>query len=228
MISWLLLGGALLLVPPVRTTVVDGGGAPVPVRRLQVIAAAAVAVAAVLALGATAGLAVAPVLAAGAWLGVGRLHARPPRLRPDAGLPLALDLVAAALQAGQPIARALALAAPAAGERSAAALLRVSRLLALGADPSEAWQPLADDPVLGEVAAAARRSASSGVRLAAAFTQTADDLRAAACSVAEARAQRVGVLAAAPLGLCFLPAFVCLAIVPVVVGIASSALGSAR
>ena len=32
--------------------------------------------------------------------------------------------------------------------------------------------------------------------------------------------ERAGVLAAAPLGLCFLPSFVCLGIVPIVVGIA--------
>ena len=45
-------------------------------------------------------------------------------------------------------------------------------------------------------------------------------------SSVEARAERAGVLVTGPLGLCFLPAFICLGIVPVVVGLASSVLGS--
>ena len=36
----------------------------------------------------------------------------------------------------------------------------------------------------------------------------------------EARAERAGVLVTGPLGLCFLPAFLALGIVPVVVGLA--------
>ena len=39
-------------------------------------------------------------------------------------------------------------------------------------------------------------------------------------------AERAGVAISGPLGLCFLPAFICLGIVPVVVGLASSVLGS--
>ena len=41
-------------------------------------------------------------------------------------------------------------------------------------------------------------------------------VRAALTDAAEARAQRAGVLIAAPLGLCFLPAFVLVGIVPLV------------
>jgi pilus assembly protein TadC len=41
---------------------------------------------------------------------------------------------------------------------------------------------------------------------------------------AEARAQRAGVLIAAPLGLCFLPAFLVLGVVPVVIGLAGEVL----
>ena len=39
--------------------------------------------------------------------------------------------------------------------------------------------------------------------------------------MAEATAQRAGVLITVPLGLCFLPAFFCLGIAPVVAGLAS-------
>jgi pilus assembly protein TadC len=41
-----------------------------------------------------------------------------------------------------------------------------------------------------------------------------------------AAAERAGVLIAGPLGLCFLPAFVCLGIVPVVAGLAGEVFGS--
>jgi pilus assembly protein TadC len=48
----------------------------------------------------------------------------------------------------------------------------------------------------------------------------ATEVRATALDAAEAAAQRAGVLITAPLGLCFLPAFVCLGIAPIVAGLA--------
>ena len=50
-------------------------------------------------------------------------------------------------------------------------------------------------------------------------------MRADAASHGAARAQRAGVTVLAPLGACFLPAFVCLGIVPVVAGLATSSFG---
>ncbi len=47
-----------------------------------------------------------------------------------------------------------------------------------------------------------------------------------AASAADARAQRASVLIAGPLGLCYLPAFVCLGIVPIVAGLAGDVLRS--
>ena len=48
----------------------------------------------------------------------------------------------------------------------------------------------------------------------------------AAWFAAEQAARRVGVLAVAPLGLCFLPAFVLLGVVPVVIGLAGPLLAT--
>ena len=48
--------------------------------------------------------------------------------------------------------------------------------------------------------------------------------RAALTDVAEARAQRAAVLITAPLGLCFLPAFLVLGVAPVVIGLADDVL----
>lgn len=135
-----------------------------------------------------------------------------------------LDLVAVALRAGQPLDRALVLAAPLESGAVGTAVTRVGGLLRLGAEPARAWAAVADVPALAPVAAAAVRSASSGVRLAAEFEVLAAEARADAVAVAQQRAARAGVLVAAPLGLCFLPAFVCLGIVPTLIGIAGSML----
>ncbi|MFD0891079.1 type II secretion system F family protein, partial [Streptosporangium algeriense] len=64
----------------------------------------------------------------------------------------------------------------------------------------------------------------SGAPVADILTRLADDARQEARSAASAAALRVGVQAVAPLGLCFLPAFVCLGIVPVVAGLAGDVL----
>jgi hypothetical protein len=72
----------------------------------------------------------------------------------------------------------------------------------------------------------ARRSASSGAALAQGVAELADQSRHEAAHAARAAAERASVLIAGPLGLCYLPAFVCLGIVPVVAGLAGDVLGS--
>jgi pilus assembly protein TadC len=138
--------------------------------------------------------------------------------------PMVLDLVAVVLAAGQPVAAALRVAAPSAGPWLGHQLEQVAGLLRLGAEPAEAWGVLAGEPALRPVVLAAVRSSGSGIRLAGAFTELAVELRAVARAAAQARAQRAGVWSIAPLGLCFLPAFVCIGIVPVVIGVAGDIL----
>jgi Flp pilus assembly protein TadB len=144
----------------------------------------------------------------------------------DPSLPLTLDLAAAALRAGQPLAQALELAAPAARPGTASTLRSVATLSRLGAEASQAWAIAARAGPLQELAAVAVRSASSGIRLADAFERLASRLRAECGAAAAARAQRAGVWAMAPLAVCFLPAFVCVGVVPVVVSAARAALDS--
>jgi Flp pilus assembly protein TadB len=193
-------------------------------RALGLCGAAAVTVALVALGGLAVGGVTALVLAPLAGVLLGRLADRPPRSHPDGSLALALDLTAAALRSGQPLAAALALTAPTLSSATCREWSRVAGLLALGADPEQAWSSLAHDPVLAPVAMAARRTADSGARLARAFTQTAAEIRASIHAAALARAHRAGVLAMAPLGLCFLPAFICLGIVPTIAGIAGDVL----
>jgi pilus assembly protein TadC len=72
----------------------------------------------------------------------------------------------------------------------------------------------------------ARRSAASGSALASGVAELAEQSRQDAVHTATAAAERAGVLIAGPLGLCFLPAFVCLGIVPVVAGLAGQIFGA--
>lgn len=137
-------------------------------------------------------------------------------------LPITLDLLAVGLRAGAPLVQALEVVATATRGSLSADLARIATLQRLGAGPAAAWSQHEDDPVLGVVARAVRSSAESGARLASAFERLAVEQRSTAAATGEARARRAGVLAMAPLGLCFLPAFVCLGVVPLILSIAST------
>ena len=147
----------------------------------------------------------------------------------------ALDVFAACLASGMAVSTAASAAAPSAPRPLGKVLDRAADLLALGSDPTTAWSN-PDLPLDNQAAALplrnvrglrlARRSAASGIALAQGVTELADSSRHDAASAADARAQRASVLIAGPLGLCYLPAFVCLGIVPIVAGLAGDVLGS--
>jgi pilus assembly protein TadC len=156
--------------------------------------------------------------------------------RGGAGDPLAVasvfDLLAACLRAGLPMAGAARAGAAGAPVVLGDALRRAADLLALGADAATAWERAAQDAVgkpgaeeVESLARIARRSARSGASLAVAVGELAEQHRGAVEDAAAARAERAGVLISGPLGLCFLPAFICLGIVPVVIGLAGQVLG---
>ncbi len=152
-----------------------------------------------------------------------------------------VDLVAAVLDSGAPVSRALTLVAgvsaesvdlssgphPSGGsdeQRLVAVLRHTARLLELGADPAAAWAPCAAVEGMRPVAAAAIRTSASGALLARSLRTSAATLRRDQQAAALVRAQRVGVLAMLPLGLCFLPAFLCIGVVPTVVAVMGRAL----
>ncbi|MEW9554722.1 type II secretion system F family protein [Nonomuraea sp. NPDC050783] len=137
-------------------------------------------------------------------------------------LPFAADLLTACLLAGRPISSATEITAEAVGGPLGERLTWVSSRLRLGADPEPTWALLAREPELGQLSRTMVRAMQSGTPVADALTRLADDAREAARASAAAAARRVGVKAVAPLGLCFLPAFVLLGIVPVVAGLASA------
>jgi pilus assembly protein TadC len=140
-----------------------------------------------------------------------------------------LDVLALCLAAGMAVPSAAAATAASAPPQLARVLRRGADLLALGADPAIAWSPSPGrslDPQLTALLRLARRSASSGAALAQGVGELAAQCRHDASDAATAAAERAGVLIAGPLGVCFLPAFVCLGIVPVVAGLAGDVLRS--
>ncbi|HET9874344.1 MAG TPA: type II secretion system F family protein, partial [Mycobacterium sp.] len=93
---------------------------------------------------------------------------------------------------------------------------------------STAWSPPPGSvtPPTAALLRLARRSGASGAALADGVTELAADCRHDASHAAAAAAERAGVFIAGPLGVCFLPAFVCLGILPVVAGLAGDVLRS--
>ncbi|GAA0602852.1 hypothetical protein GCM10009547_00390 [Sporichthya brevicatena] len=136
------------------------------------------------------------------------------------------DLLAACLAAGcspDAAARAAARARPG---PVAAALGEAADQIEAGADPARAWRGLGVRPELAGLGRALARTAESGTAAAAAVSAEAARHRVARRLAAEAALARVGVLAALPLGLCFLPAFLCLGVVPVVLDLGGGLLSN--
>jgi Flp pilus assembly protein TadB len=176
-------------------------------------------------LGGAAGLAAAPVAAIGTWLVIER--SEPARLRRDReqarrDLPHVVGLLADALRSGQPPDDALAVVVGALPGPASARLAEVVPRLRLGVDPGQVWSALSRDPALGPLGRALARAHRTGAPVVPAVERLADELARSARADVEDRARAVGVKAAVPLGLCLLPAFVLIGIVPVVAGLLTS------
>lgn len=155
---------------------------------------------------------------------VRRLAARPTSLDDPVELAAMWAELAVCLEAGLPVAAAVAAAADPLDGATGVTLRRVAGLLELGGDPAQAWRTAENDPPVAAFARAAGRSAATGAALARSARAESTRVREALTDAAEARAQRAGVLIAAPLGLCFLPAFLVLGVAPVVIGLAGEVL----
>lgn len=154
-----------------------------------------------------------------------RSHIVVNRRRRLAQIPLTLEVAAMLLRSGATPSGALSSAATAVGPLLSDAVGQVQRLQQMGQDAHSAWSLLVADPVLAPVAQSAIRSTGSGSALATDWERVAADCRQQYRSEAHAAAQRAGIFVLAPLGLCFLPAFVCLGILPIVVGLATDVFG---
>ena len=168
-----------------------------------------------------------------------------PVTRPAAGpvdVAVLLDLTDAALAAGASIPRALqavgravdppgtrgtaaARAGPGAGAGQGVgpALRQAGAALVLGATWAEAWQ--AAPGWLAPLADALEPAWADGAAPGPLLRRAAEAVRADRQRQAQEAAARLGVRLVLPLGLCFLPAFVLLGIVPVVVAAGGGFLG---
>lgn len=198
---------------------------PQPITRRTIVGALSAALITALLIGGVAGLIAALLIAP--IVGVA-LHRRDdPEARQDTkqittDLPFAADLMAACLLAGQPVSAATEIAAETLAGPLGQRLSWVSRQLRLGADPDPTWAFLAREPATAQLSRAMSRAAQTGAPVADVLTRLANDARESTRATSVAAARSVGVKAVAPLGLCFLPAFVLLGIIPIVAGLATA------
>lgn len=172
--------------------------------------------------GGGAGPVAAIVAGATVWVGIGR--AEPPdvrrrRVEIRRDLPHLVSLLASAFDGGAAPGAAISLVCQALPGPAADRLGPLAARLALGADPAGVWAELARDPELGGLGRTLARAHDSGTPVVVAVRRLADDLSERARGEVEDRARAVGVKAALPLGLCLLPAFVLIGIVPLVAGL---------
>lgn len=173
------------------------------------------------------GLALGVTAAVVMWQTVDRLEPTAERRRRErlaADLPHVVDLLGCCLEAGSSIAHAVALVAGAVRSPMRDELRVISSRLALGAAPGQVWSDVARHPQLGALGRSLVRSADSGASVAGAMHRLAEDLRRGAQAEVEGRARSVGAKSAAPLGLCLLPAFILIGVVPLVAGALAGAL----
>lgn len=138
-------------------------------------------------------------------------------------LPGACDLLAVCLAAGIPVGGALTAVAEAVPAPLGPRLAAVARLYRLGAEPRRAWAGAPPD--LAPLGRVLTRAEEGGSAAAPALRVLAGDHRATVRAATEAAVRRAGVWVLAPLGLCFLPAFVALGVVPLVLGIVEDVFG---
>ncbi|WP_405585152.1 type II secretion system F family protein [Streptomyces sp. NBC_01190] len=142
-----------------------------------------------------------------------------------ADLPLCADLMAACLAAGATPGEAAGAVGPCLGGWLGDALIRAAAELRLGGEPAECWERFGKLPAAREMGRCLARAATTGTAPVAEMARLAAECRALRSRSALARARRAAVLATAPLGVCFLPAFLLVGVAPVVMGLATTVLG---
>lgn len=131
-------------------------------------------------------------------------------------LPHLIDLFSSTLRAGAEPVAGLAQVCAALPGPAADRLAPVVERSRWGATGAEAWAAVSDDDALAPLARAMVRSQSSGASVVQTVERLADELERESLARAEDAARQVGVAAAIPLGVCLLPAFLLLGVVPTV------------
>lgn len=153
----------------------------------------------------------------------GVVRARREEVRRD--LPHVVTLLAAALRSGAAPADAVDLVCRALPGAAGDRLVPVAARLRLGGDPAAIWAALGADPELAPLGRTLARAQRTGAPIVAAVERLGEELARKARAEVEDRARAVGVRAAVPLGLCLLPSFLVLGIVPLAVSLATTITG---
>ena len=207
--AWLLAAPCQRVVRSRTTTVV----------RARPVAAVGAGLGAWLVVGGVPGVVAAVVASVAAHrvlAGVEPASARRDREEVEQTLPHLIALFASTLHAGaEPVAglARVCTALPGPAARRLRPVIERSRWGVAGAD---AWAVVADDPALAPLVRTMIRSQASGASVVVAVERLADELERESLARAEDAARRVGVAAAVPLGVCLLPAFLLLGVVPTV------------
>ncbi|MFD5343653.1 type II secretion system F family protein [Streptomyces anulatus] len=218
------------LVAPLRAS---GGSGPSEAARWWAAPAGAWLAGWIL-VGGVMGCAVGSVAAYGMW----RWRDSRPRTRPGDShpekvviarqLPLVADLLAACIAVGAGPREAAEEVGESIGGPVGDRLARTAAEIRLGVEPAEAWGRFGEIPGAGPLARCLHRAGSTGAPAAEPVARLAESMRAERAAAAVARAQRAGVLITAPVGLCFLPAFLAVGVAPVIIGLAGDLLAAGR
>lgn len=185
--------------------------------------------------GGSAGWAVGAAAAYGAWRWQRARLGHTPRVVAEEAarvaesmrqLPLAADLLAACISASAGPREAAEAVGESLGGPVGEQLVRTAAEIRLGGDPAIAWGRFGAIPGAAALARCLDRAGSTGAPAAEPVARLAEAMRAERASTAVARAQRAAVLITAPVGLCFLPAFLTVGVAPVVIGLAGGLLQS--
>lgn len=223
--TWLLVPRAPAPWPGQRTAQGDASDRVGRRRWPRVLAAAGAGACAWAVVGGPTGVPAAVVASAGSWWVLARAEpaaVRREREELERALPHLVDLFAATLRGGADPVSGLALVCRALPGPAAERLAPVVDHTRWGAPVADAWATVVDDAALAPLGRAMVRAQASGASVVQAVERLADELERESAARAEDAARRVGVAAALPLGVCLLPAFLLLGVVPT----AASLLGS--
>lgn len=131
-------------------------------------------------------------------------------------VPLLLELLGTALESGLTVRASLRLVAGVAEPGVREGLLQVAAGLEIGASWDDSWQGKLLRSELAQIHDALNLGALTGASVGPLLYAEAQQLRRSANRAAEKRAAALGVKLVLPLGLCALPAFMALGVVPVV------------
>ncbi|MFF3496002.1 type II secretion system F family protein [Streptomyces sp. NPDC002795] len=140
-------------------------------------------------------------------------------------LPLACDLLASCLAAGAGPVEAARAVGEALGGPVGRGLERGAAQVRLGGELGVAWRELSAVPGADGLVRLLERAGESGAPAAAPVARFAAECRAERGRRATTVARRAAVAITAPVGLCFLPAFLVVGVVPVVIGLGGGVLG---